>query len=50
MIAIAKVVNGSFEGVNYPNNKEKLYIDKEEMSAKNSITSLQIIRQKIGKK
>ncbi len=29
MIAIAKVVNGSFEGVNYPNNKEKLYIDKE---------------------
>lgn len=29
MIAIAKAVNGSFEGVNYPNNKEKLFVDKE---------------------
>ena len=29
MIAIAKAVNGSFEGVKYPNNKEKLFTDKD---------------------
>ena len=29
MIAIAKAVNGSFEGIKYPNNKEKLFVDKE---------------------
>ena len=29
MIAIAKAVNGSFEGIKYPNNKEKLFTDKD---------------------